>query len=279
MNPRVRPTIAGVELVPYVWYMKLPQKIVGRKTFDYYLAELRYFKQHIERCTSLQLTEEKLAEAIEVYNKHYELMKQLHDMRKQSPPLISGYEAWEVEFASLLMPKDEHNRLMKDFLEELPKRQEKPRDGIKLYLSASAMDPVGAQLYKIIEECGGQVVSEDISWGTSYHWKKINTDMDPFRAIAEYRLSIHCPCKTVDERLPNHRFEYIEKTMAGYDVKGVIIYNLAYCECRAAENPHIRDWFRNKYNLPVLFLEGDVTPQGLELMRNRVEAFIEMLGG
>jgi benzoyl-CoA reductase/2-hydroxyglutaryl-CoA dehydratase subunit BcrC/BadD/HgdB len=31
--------------------------------------------------------------------------------------------------------------------------------------------------------------------------------------------------------------------------------------------------------LPSLFLEGDYTKEGIEQMRGRVEAFIEMIGG
>lgn len=280
MVPRPKPTIAGMELAPYTYWIKYPEKIEGRKVSDYFKGELRYFKQYLERLRLTELTDDRLRQAIAVYNEHYDLMRQLHDRRRQDPPLISGYEAWEVEFASLLMPKDEHNQMMKTFLPQVARGEKRPKPATRLYLaSACAMDPEGAQLYKMIEECGGQVVSEDISWGTSYHWTKIDTTLPPLEAIVKHRLDIHCPRSTVDyiDYTPGHRWEYIKETMAGYHVKGVVFYNLGYCECRASETPHLRDLFKEEYNLPVLFLEGDYTREGLEQMRGHIEAFIEML--
>jgi benzoyl-CoA reductase/2-hydroxyglutaryl-CoA dehydratase subunit BcrC/BadD/HgdB len=54
---------------------------------------------------------------------------------------------------------------------------------------------------------------------------------------------------------------------------------LKCCDARLGEFPHLRDKVKNELGLPVLFLEGDYTAEGLEQMRGRIEAFIEMLAG
>ena len=77
----------------------------------------------------------------------------------------------------------------------------------------------------------------------------------------------------------DYRWEYVKRVVDGYNVKGAIFYNLNYCECRALENPLLRDKLKEKYGIPSLFLEGDYTPEGLEETRDKIEAFIEMLKG
>jgi benzoyl-CoA reductase/2-hydroxyglutaryl-CoA dehydratase subunit BcrC/BadD/HgdB len=224
-----------------------------------------------------------LSEAINVYNEHYRLMEQLDELRKQDPPWVSGYEAWQAEFSSLLIPKNEHNEKMKKYLEEIPKRKDKPEKKVRLYLSASALDQETAGLYQMIDECGGQVVSEDISVGTShYRGARLNADKSPLEAMVERSLSTPCPRSTVSATLsspyPMFRWNYLKKTMEGFNIKGAIFYNLGFCECRALENPFLRDMIKKEFDIPVLFLEGDYTPEGLRQMKGRIETFIEMIG-
>jgi benzoyl-CoA reductase/2-hydroxyglutaryl-CoA dehydratase subunit BcrC/BadD/HgdB len=205
-------------------------------------------------------------------------MQEVRQLRKENPPLISGYEAWQAEYSSLLIPKDEHNRLMKKYLREL-KEAKKPRGGVRLFLSASAMDAENALLYKIIEESNGQVVSEDISCGSSYYGTTLDIIKPPLEAIAERCLHVHCPRSTTEEPIPNHRFEFIKESLKGYNVQGIIFFILNYCECRSLEYPRLADKLRRELGLPILFLEGDYTREGLEQLRPRVKTFIEMIKG
>lgn len=276
--------VQGLETTPYVYYIKYPEKVTGREVSHYYQLELRAFKQYLERVTGQFISDDMLSKAIEVYNEHYRLMEKLEDLRKAQPPAITGYEAWELQMASLGMPKDEHNRLMRSYLEEIPKGEEKqqPQRGVRIYLSGGAMDAQGAGLFKIIEECGGQVVSEDISV-QSCHYKgvKIDTSKPPLKAIADRSLGTPCPRNTYEASLsslyPTHRWEYIKKGIEGYSVQGAIFYTIGYCECRACEMPMLRDKIKKEFDIPVLSLDGDYTQEGLEETRGKIEAFIEMI--
>jgi benzoyl-CoA reductase subunit C len=281
--PKKSPVIEGQEVHPYVYYLNYPEKVTGRKVSYYYLMQLRALNQYLERLSGKLVSDEMLSEAINVYNEHYRLMEQLDELRKQDPPWVSGYEAWQAEFSSLLIPKNEHNEKMKKYLEEIPKRKDKPEKKVRLYLSASALDQETAGLYQMIDECGGQVVSEDISVGTShYRGARLNADKSPLEAMVERSLSTPCPRSTVSATLsspyPMFRWNYLKKTMEGFNIKGAIFYNLGFCECRALENPFLRDMIKKEFDIPVLFLEGDYTPEGLRQMKGRIETFIEMIG-
>jgi benzoyl-CoA reductase/2-hydroxyglutaryl-CoA dehydratase subunit BcrC/BadD/HgdB len=79
--------------------------------------------------------------------------------------------------------------------------------------------------------------------------------------------------------MPNLRLDFIKKTADGFGLQGVVVYNLSYCECRALENPLIKEKAKEWFNIPTLFLEGEYTDESLEECRGRIEAFVEMLEG
>lgn len=280
--PREKPTVLGVEMVPYVLYINHPEKISGKGVNDYLKGEYRIFKQQLEREQRIVITNEKLSEVIRIYNEHYDLMNQLHAFRKKDMSVLLGSEAFEVEFSSFLMPKEDHNELMKPYLNELSKRESLAGDAVRLYLSGGGIDQFTYQIYHMIEACGAQVVAEDIGVGKSYMHRKISTDLPPLDAIVDYRLDVHCPHTMSSDYYPHkndERFEFIKKTLDGNRIDGAIFIVPLYCECRNTEYPRLKKDFKNEFNVPSLYLDSDYSQGGLDEMGEKVEAFVEMIRG
>jgi benzoyl-CoA reductase subunit C len=278
-----RPTkpalIAGVDIKPYVHYINYPEKVVGREVLPYYLEVLKGFKQGLERVIGRVITDQDLSRSIAVYNQDKAQMRRMAEMRKADPPAISGYEAWQITYAGVLMPKDEHAVLLKETLDEIETSPRTVSEGVRIYLSGSAMDGVNARIIQVIEEAGGMVVSDDLCVGTRSFWYPLDPDLPPLEAIARRSLGTACPRSTVTASIPENRWAHIVNTTKGFNLEGAIFYVLKCCDARLAEYPHLRDKLREELNIPVLFLEGDYTTSGVEQMRGRVEAFIEMIAG
>ena len=273
--PRANPAQQGVELCPYVLYIKHPEKIGGEMSFNYLRGEYRIFKQHLERRRGhfKPISDDMLSNAISVYNEHYGLMEQLTQLRKRG--LVSGSEAFEAEFASLLMPKNEHNELMKQYLGEVSQRE--PKDGVRVYLLGGGVDQISYMIYKVIEECGGNVVYEDVGVGRSYFGRNIDTSKPPLDAIIEHRLDVRCPHCITEDRFPEDRFIFARDRMEGYNIKGAIWFAPLYCECRNLEYPFTRDRLKEVLNIPALYLEHDYTLEGIGQLKPRIETFMEMV--
>jgi benzoyl-CoA reductase subunit C len=278
-----RPTkpalIAGADMKPYVHYINYPEKITGREVVPYYLDVLKIFKQGLERTLGRIITDEDLARSIHVYNEDKAQMRRMYEMRKADPPAVSGHEAWQMTYAGMLMPKDEHAALLKKTLDDLESNPRKVPEGIRLYLSGSAMDGVNARIYQVIEESGGMVVSDDLCVGTRSFWHPLDPDLPPLEGIARRSLGTACPRSTVASPIPENRWAHILDTTRGFNVEGAIFYVLRCCDARLSEYPHLRDRLREELKIPVLYLEGDYTSSGVEQMRGNVEAFIEMIEG
>ncbi|MFO7963522.1 MAG: 2-hydroxyacyl-CoA dehydratase family protein [Desulfobacterales bacterium] len=277
-RPHPPSMIGGMDLKPYVHYINYPEKINSRHVLPFYLEVLNNFKQELERANNRKITDEDLSQAITAYNSSKAQMKRMYDMRKSDPPAISGYEAWQAAYAGILMPRDRHAAVLKETLDDFENTGRKAEEGVRIYLSGSVMDRVNADIIKIIEDAGGQVVSDDLCIGTRYFWYPLNPELPPMEAIARRSLGTACPRSTVTSNIPENRWAHIQNTIREFDVEGAVFYVLKCCDARLGEYPHLRDRLKSE-GIPTLFLEGDYTAEGVEQMRSRVEAFVEMIGG
>jgi len=270
--------ISGVDVKPFVHYINYPEKVTGREVVRYYLAVLRGFKQEIERDLGRTVSDDDLRRAIAVYNEDKFQMRRMYEMRKSDPPALSGYEAWTITNAGLMMPKEEHAAALKRYLDKIESGDQTAHEGVRIYLSGSAMDRVNAEILRLIEE-SAIVVSDDLCIGTRSFWYPLNQDLPPLEAIALRSLGTACPRSTVSAPIPENRWAHIRNTTKDFNVEGAIFYVLKCCDARLSEFPHLKDKFREELDIPVLYLEGDYTTEGVELMRGRVEAFLEMIEG
>jgi benzoyl-CoA reductase subunit C len=271
--------ILGQDLNPYVYYINYPEKVTGRAVVTFYTEVLKGFKHKLGRALKREITDDDLRRSIGVYSAHHEQMRRMYELRKQDSPALTGYQAWQIAFSSLFMPKDTHTELLKGYLDELEARDNTGSNGVRIYLSGSSMDGVNSHIIKVIEDSGGVVVSDDLCVGTRSFWGGLDPELDPLEAIARRSLSLAIPSITEDADIPEIRWRHLEATTEDFDVHGAVFLIMKCCDARNSEYPHLRDKLQEERDVPSLFLEGDYTVEGIEQMRGRVEAFIEMLEG
>jgi benzoyl-CoA reductase/2-hydroxyglutaryl-CoA dehydratase subunit BcrC/BadD/HgdB len=278
-RPQQADIVRGRDLRPFVYHINYPEKTNTAAGLRFYENVIMEFKQNLERALNRVITDEDLSRAISVYNDQKMQMRRMYDLRQQNPPGLSGYEAWQISFAASVMPKDQHAVLLRQYLDTVETEKRKAANGVRVYLVSGPLDPVDAEVIKAIEQSGGQVVTDDSCYGTRSFWHPIDTKLPPLEAICRRSLAVACPRSTSDARIPENRWGHINETAKGYDVQGAIFYTLKYCDGRSAEIPHLMDKVRQEWHVPVLPLEGDHTLAGIEQMRERIEAFTEMIAG
>lgn len=255
---------------PYVRFLDVPQRISGEGV-AFLAEELKRFKESLEEFSGKDITDEAIRSSIKVYNTNRDLLYRLNEMRKQEPPLISGSEAQEMVISGMLMPKEEHNRLLSGVLEQIDSLDNRPGDGVRLFLTASILDDT--DFVRLIEECGGMVVADDMPMGSRYFHGAVDQDAEPILALAErYLTKIACPRKM----LPGERLAFTVDMMKGSRARGVIIHSMRACDPHLYEYPVIKQRMESE-GLSVLFFKGEETEAELEQQRADLEAFVEML--
>ncbi len=258
--------------LPYVRFLEIPQRIT-EEGISFFSEELLRFKKSLEEFAGRTISEANLLHSIEVYNQNRALLRKVYELRRQSPPLISGVEAQEIVLSSMLMPKELHNQLLTQLLARVNSHPEALAKGARVLLSATMLDDT--DFIALIEECGGSIVADDMPTGSRYFYYSVECGSDPYRGLAErYLAKIPCPRKM----LPEARLNYVSQIIAETELKGAIIYNLKACDCHLYEYPYLKQKLEAA-GLPTLFFRSEETATEREQQRNDIEAFLEVIQG
>jgi len=253
----------------FVETMVQPVNLVGAHAMPYLVAELRRFARSLEEGPGVRITEEALWESIRLYNRHRELLASLYRQRES----LSATQLFSLVRAGMTMPKEEHNRLLEQTLSALAEgnaegsEEARPR----LLISGSTLDD--ASLLALIEEMGGQVVSDDLCDGSRYFDAPIADGENPWEALAlRFLRRAPCPCKYGGLEARGRRVLDLARR---HRVDGVLFVFKKFCEPHAWDYPYLADLLRRE-GIPHLLIE---TEQGtpVEQFRTRVQAFLEML--
>lgn len=237
----------------------------------FFYEELERFKEWLTKNFEAEISEESLKAAIEIFNENRRLLRQVYELRKPDPPLVSGSEALEIVLSSMTIPKDEHNKLLHELVEEVEKRENPIEEGVRLLVSGSVMG--NSEILRVIESVGGCVVADDLCTGSRYFWNLVKGDEKPMLAIAErYLRKIPCPFMYSSEE----RFKHVREMVKLFDVEGVLIFYLKSCDVHSFDAPLLAEELKENEGLPVLCLEWEHSLSGVAQLRTRIEAFIEM---
>jgi len=253
-------------------YLFSPDYTDSKTSKDVFRSELEVFKGLMEQLTGNTVTDEKLDEAIEIYNKNRFLLRRLCELRRADLPKIHGSEFMDLVLADQVTDKAEMNELLEKFIDEVEDR-EPGKDRIRLMLIGS--ETWNSELEKLCEKLGADVVIDELDNGTSYFWNTIYPQKDRLMAIAlRYLNRPHNPVKDNNwRRRPEQIFELSED----YHVDGAIIAKQIYCHLHGTDNYMVWKLLRER-NIPFHYFERDmyIPKEETEL---RLEAFLNLVRG
>jgi bzd-type benzoyl-CoA reductase N subunit len=265
----------------YAHFLNVPH-MVQPSSFDFFYQELQRFKKSLEDFAGREMSRERLVQAVRAHNENRALMRELYQLRREDPPPLSGVEAIEAVTAGVTLPVEEYNQLLKEIILEVARRErlsgEKRKPRILVY--GSEIDD--AAFIRLVEECGAEVVMDDLCTGTRYFWHDVELTPDPLEGLTErYLDKLECPrtyrprSGTRQEDLEN-RFGYLQRYIKDFKVDGVILYIIRFCDTYELDAPDVKDYVQG-LGLPVLHIEHDYSAATLEPLRTRIQAFLEMI--
>lgn len=124
-----------------------------------------------------------------------------------------------------------------------------------------------------IESLGYEISYDDSCFGEK-NFSLIELDIkDPLYSISKYYLKRE---GCVRRREIDNKIKNIIKRFKDNDLKGVIIYNLKYCDPLIFYIPLIKEKLK-EYGIPLLIIDDDYSLNIKGQIRTRIEAFMEML--
>lgn len=257
--------------LPYYYILPVPGK-TNDAAVEYFVQELRLFKESLEKYTGQKISDSSLKQAIKVYNENRKLLQDVYKLRLKDNLPLSGSQIFGIAMSGLIMPKEQHSEMLRKLMENIPSPEPSTDGRVRLMVAGNTFENI--ELLQAIEESGGDVVIDDIDTGTRYFWATVDEKAEPLRALSErYLRKIPCPCKHPAEP----RLERMLELAKEYRVKGVILLIQKFCDTHLYDRPWLESSLKEK-GYPVLVVEhSDIGWSGGKF-KTTVQAFIEMLG-
>jgi benzoyl-CoA reductase/2-hydroxyglutaryl-CoA dehydratase subunit BcrC/BadD/HgdB len=261
-------------IVPsYFYYFDVPHKTAPH-AMKWFVQEIRNLIHSVEAHFEVTITNQKLANAIRVYNQGRRALKAIENLRAEEKLKVSGTDAFAATVAGSVMPRDEFNAALEKWLDTLRKK-ETPINALKrLMLVGSISDEI--DLVELIEKStDAVVVAENLCFGVRYEGNEIPAEGDPVEALAQHYLG-----KSVCPRMfgkYKERLGFLREKIDRAGVDGVVMQNIRFCDLHGAENA-LFEKDLEAAGIPCIRIEreyGPLTETGR--MKLRINAFLERI--
>jgi benzoyl-CoA reductase subunit C len=266
--------------IAYSHLINLPHS-TDDSSLEFFKAELNTFRKSLERFTGKDISNESLVQAVQLYNQNRSKVRELYELRKPDPPLISGTEMTKIFVSLVSITADEGNKLLIDVIGEIKKRGSVSTEKLpRIMVVGAQVDD--AALIQLIEDTGANVVADDLCPGTREYWPLTAVTDDPLDGIAErYLRKIKCgrtyrEMKGSYQEYLEDRFGHIGYFVKDFKVDGVVLYIYKYCDPFGFEVPAMKSYIES-LGIPILYLEDEYSMLTIARLRTGIQAFLEMI--
>jgi len=261
-------------LPDFFHYFDVPYKTMSFSV-DWFVEQIRILIKKTEAYFKVAITEDKIKESIAAYNEGRTLLGELGEIRNGSKVLISGTDAYVINLASTVLPRELFNQELKKLLNRLQRKKKSllKEGGKRIMVSGSICDD--KDLIALVEEDGSIVVTENICFGIRGIDDQVSLDGDPVVALAKkYMVDSVCPRFMTAYQ---SRFAYLQEKAVRAGVDGVVFENIRFCDLHGSENGLLERDF-DEIGIPAIRLEREHGPMNDSgRLRMRIEAFLEKI--
>jgi len=261
-----------------IFKLGVPHQYYGDFELEYYTDRLRVLKERLQAFTGNEITNERIGEAIDLYNNMRELLKKISLMRKLSPPPISASDFFRLNHASFYADPAFMVDVLDSVYRELKDKQQAAKTNApRILLLGPSIGYGDYTVLELVEAAGGEIVIEEICEGIRYYWHDIENKGDLFQSLARGYLADRVPCAFM-RNSAKKRLDFALELIKDFDVSGVIWYELLCCETYDSESYFFAEKMGER-NIPMLILESDYSTAATGQLKTRIGAFTEIIKG
>lgn len=252
----------------------LPQNVNSSHSSAYLRDEYDRIKRSIEAVTYTTISKDKLAESITVFNENRRLLRELYKIKRDTPWKISAEDAYCLVSLGGLIPREEHNILLRALLPQIVNRTAKKEDRIRVVFEGGFCEQPPLDLIRMLgQTC--YVVDDDWLIGMRWICQDIPNEGDPLLQLAESYIerSSYSPVQH-DNRKPKEKM--LLERMKGANADAAIIAAAKMCE-PGLEEQVAYSHALEKQNIPYFITEFEENMTSFDHLGLQVETFLENL--
>lgn len=263
----------GVPHIPAI-VVSQPQNRKTQAGIDYAKGSYAEVKEKIEEIAGEPISEEKMKQAIAVYNEWRAAMRAFVLALSKRPSLMSASQRSSVIKASYFMDKKEHTEKVKaltTLLEEAA--AEVAQSSVrKVVISGIYADMPG--LLGVFDEFNLSIVADDVAKESRSWTYDVPTDVDAIEALAKQFCAIDNCSILFDAK--KDRAEHLVSLAKDNQADGVIIVLAKFCDPEEFDIPIIRGAL-SEAQIPNIVIEVDQQMSSFEQAHTAVQAFTELI--
>jgi benzoyl-CoA reductase/2-hydroxyglutaryl-CoA dehydratase subunit BcrC/BadD/HgdB len=257
-----------------VHLMELPQKQDDRDAFEHWVLELHKLKSALETHLDVEITAEKIRQAIKTMNRERRLRRELASLMKKEIPPFTGRQL--LEFKSIIsgIPADlEQYEKALELYSNAPGISD-ASSRVRVLLTGVPVVHGAERVVDIIEDNGGLIVCQENCTGVKPILEDVDeTADDPIRALARKYFRLHCAVMTKNDR----RMDYLEALAGDYKPQCIVELVWQTCTTYDIESFFVRRLAEEELGIPYLRIETDYSPSDSARIAVRVEALFETI--
>jgi benzoyl-CoA reductase subunit C len=252
----------------------LPQNANSSYSVVYLRDEYARLLEEIQAISGHEVSDAELRNSLDVFNQNRALIRDLYAIKRDKPWLCAADEAYALVAIGGMIPREEHNQLLRTVLPMLEERSAKPQDRIRVVFEGGFCEqPPLDMIRTIARSC--YLVDDDLLIGLRWILEDVPLDGDPLHNLAEAYLekSSYSPVQH-DLRKPKEKMllERIKNSSAS----AAIVTAAKMCEPGLEEQvAYTRTLDDN--GIPYFISEFEENMTSFDHMEIQLETFVENL--
>jgi benzoyl-CoA reductase subunit C len=252
----------------------LPQNANSNSSVRYLREEYGRLLGSIEAVTGRTVHADDLRASIVVFNENRRLMRALYEIKREQPWLVSAEEAYLLVAVGGLIPREEHNEILRFALPAIAAREAKQQDKIRVVFEGGFCEQLPLDMLRTISQTC-YVVDDDLLIGMRWILEDVPTDGDPIHNLAHAYLeaSSYSP---VQHDLRKPKEVMLQDRIQNAGAEAAILAAAKMCEPGLDEQVAYARAL-DEINLPYFLSEFEEKMTSFDQLQLQLETFAENL--
>jgi len=162
----------------------LPQNPNSAGSVEYLRHEYDRMRRVAEEVADCEITDDDLRNSIAVFNENRRLLRELYDIKRETPWLITAEDAYALLALAGMTPREEHNELLSSLLPMIREGTTKPEDRVRIVFEGGFCEQPPFDLIRMLGRTV-YVVDDDFLIGMRWLTQDVPVGGDPLTNLAE----------------------------------------------------------------------------------------------
>lgn len=174
-------------MFPHVYsrYFDVPQNFSDDVGGVYYTGELEELKHGLEKLGDCKITDDDLRRSTALYNENRRLVNEVYAFRANQPWKAPSSEVYLLMRAGMVLPVEEHTRILEDYLAAAEGEERRVRDNCRIILHGAFCEQPPLNLIKSIELSGCYIIDDDFMLVTRWLLDQVPLEGDPLHNLSQ----------------------------------------------------------------------------------------------